>query len=556
MAEPVTLTDIKPIVVSVSGIVAKNKEYDGNTTATLSFDDVKIDGVLKSDKVSVSAKGTFADKYPGKGKEVTISDLVLTGQKAGNYVFAENGKQEKTSADITLEKGAVIDEVDNGDGTKTVKEVEYKDGQPTNKVTEITYDENGVDHIQKITYDKEGQPEKTVTIAMDAEGEISQVVIKDAEGKETVCNDETEVSYGSKKESVEEIKENLKSAGLTDNQVGSVLDSYDITPEEMAFLLKDESSTMELLTEAVKVGETENATGGANVSIVGINGTFNTPKEEVLKVAFTPTEIVEMLASAKKTDVVIEFSEDTSDSDDNAEAKQKINELVGEYEDALTFNLDMYKRVSGSKERTKVTEFEKEIGTSFVIPENIRKENRTYRLIGSHKDVATGVITASEITLSVDKNYNASFATKKLCLMALVYTDDDLKAEKIAKKEAEEKEAAEKAAKEKEEADRLAAEKEAAEKKAAEEKAAAEKAAAEELALTTVTSEEMDKNSILINSELKVVQKASKIDIAWGKVDVCENYDVYVQYCGKAFSEVPDATLDAVTTNISVDKVV
>ena len=656
--------DIKPAAVTVSGIAAESKEYDDNEIAALSFDEVKITGVLKSDQVSVSAKGTFTDKYPGEGKEVVISDLTLTGQAAANYVFAENGKQEKATADITLAKGTVIDEVENGDGTKTVKEVGYKDGQPTNKVTEITYGENGVDHIQKTTYDEKGQPQKTVTISMDTEGEISQVVIKNAEGEELVCNDETQVSYGGQEETVEGIKENLIAAGVTDNQVGSVLDTFEITPGEMAYLLKDAASVDELLTAAVNAGESDEAIGGAKVAAAGFDGALHTSSEEILKLTLTPTEIIQMLASAGTTDVDFELSEAVWESEDNTEEKQKIAELVKEDEDVFSFQCDLYKSVPGSEERARVTEFAKALEAGFRIPENLRKENRSYRLIGSHEDAATGEITAGEIALSVDGNYNASFATDKLCLMALVYTDDEIKSGKAAEKEAAEaeaaeKEAAEKAAAEKEqlekemaekekaEAEKAAAEKEAArkaeeekqasrkavaekaaamkeetekeqaereaarrqaEEKAAAEKAAAEKAAAEkaaaekaaaekaaaekaaaekaaaekaaaekaaaekaaaekaaaekaaaekaaELALVTVTPEDMDKNSLLLNAGLKVVQKASQIDITWGKVDACENYDVYVQYCGKDFSEIPDATLDRDTTSVSISKV-
>ena len=587
--------DIKPVAVKVSGINAENKEYDDKETATLSFDNVKIEGVIKSDKVTVLATGTFADKYPGEGKEVIITDLTLTGKDADNYVFSEDGKQDKTIANITLVSGSVTDRIDNGDGSTTIRETEYKDGQPTNKVTNVTYDENGVSLIEKNTYDDSGELEKSVAFSVNSEREIYQMVVKSAEGEELVCTDETEVTFGSENETVEQIKANLKNAEIDDYQKGSVLDCHDISPEEMAFLLKDEDSTMELLAEAINAGETEDAIGGASVTVDGFDGTFDSAKEDVLKLALTPTEIVEMLASDKTTDVVIKFSEEVQE--DNDEAKEKIAELVTEDEDVFIFSCDMYKGISGSDEYVKVTEFENAIGTSFVIPVKLRKDNRTYRLIGSHKDVARGEVTAAEIALTVDEDYNASFASDKLCLMALAYTDDDIKAEKKAEKEAAEKavkdkEAAEKAAIEKAEAERKTAEKEAAEKEAAKkaeakaaeeakeaakketeakatalktaseketarlaEKKAAEEAAAQELKEITVTPEEMEKNSVQINTKLKVDQKGSNINATWGKVDGCENYEVFVQYCGKAFSEVPDATLDSATTNVVINKV-
>ncbi len=72
---------------------------------------------------------------------------------------------------------------------------------------------------------------------------------------------------------------------------------------------------------------------------------------------------------------------------------------------------------------------------------------------------------------------------------------------------------------------------------------------------STVTAEEMDKNSISINSGLKVDQKASVINVSWGKVDGAENYDVYLQYCGSAFLETPDTTLSSDVTSAEIDTV-
>lgn len=668
--------DIKPISVTVSGITAENKAYDGNETATLTFDNVTISGVLKSDKVAVNAKGAFADKYPGTGKDVILSDLTLTGQDAGNYVFAEDGKQEKAAADITLTDGKVTDESFNEDGSKTISEVEYKDGQPTNKVTNVTYDENGVSLIERNTYSDSGELEKSVAFSVNSDREIYQMVVKDAEGNELVCKDDSDVTYGNKEETVEEIMDNLRNAEVTDYQTGSILDSHEISPDEMAFMLKDESLTRELLTDAIRAGEADGATGGANVKVAGFDGALDTSKEEVLKLALTPTEMVQMLASAETTNVVIEFSEEEP-SEDHADekrdaARQKLHELVNEDEDVYLFHCDMYKSVSGSTERTRITEFATAIGTGFSIPESLRKENRSYRLIGSHEDAATGEITANEITLHVDENFHASFTSNKLCLMSLVYTDDDIKARKVSEKEAVQKEAAEKEAAEREAAEKEAAEKEAAEKEAAQkeeaEKEAAEKEAEEKEAArqevakkatamkevteketaareaaeketeakeaakaeidkrlvdakeeidnnaaldetakyevrkrvdaaaasakneienkgsatkknalesfnnlyqtavadgksatdirirSTVTSEEMDKNTIRMNDGFRVTQKASKLNIVWSKVEGVENYDVYVQYCGKSFADTPDLTVNSNTTSASIDK--
>ena len=50
------------IPVTVSGIKANNKEYDGTTTATLDFSGVILSGVDAGDNVTVTATGSFGDK--------------------------------------------------------------------------------------------------------------------------------------------------------------------------------------------------------------------------------------------------------------------------------------------------------------------------------------------------------------------------------------------------------------------------------------------------------------------------------------------------------------
>ena len=74
--------------VAVTGIMAKNKEYDGLTTdVTLNVDavDLDADDIAAGDDVSfASATGNFADVAIGTGKSVTV-DVVLSGAQADNY---------------------------------------------------------------------------------------------------------------------------------------------------------------------------------------------------------------------------------------------------------------------------------------------------------------------------------------------------------------------------------------------------------------------------------------------------------------------------------------
>ena len=100
---PVQVTDVEIAKkeVTVSGITAGNKTYDGTTTATLDYTDVTIDGKVGSDELTVTATGTFADANVGTGKTVTISEITLNGAGVANYKLAASGNQETTTADIT-----------------------------------------------------------------------------------------------------------------------------------------------------------------------------------------------------------------------------------------------------------------------------------------------------------------------------------------------------------------------------------------------------------------------------------------------------------------------
>ena len=91
---------IKPKEVSVSGITAKDKVYDGKAVAELDYSQAKFDGILVDDALTVSATGTFADSNVANEKSVMITDLILGGKDAGNYVLASTGRQTITTAAI------------------------------------------------------------------------------------------------------------------------------------------------------------------------------------------------------------------------------------------------------------------------------------------------------------------------------------------------------------------------------------------------------------------------------------------------------------------------
>lgn len=131
---------ISPKPVTVSGITAENKPYDGNTTATLKYDKVVFDGILEGDSLTVTATGTFADANAAENKTVNISGLTLGGDSKNNYTLAANGQQTTATATITSKS------LSGDDITVTVTNPTYNSAQqsPTVAVTygEITLVEN------------------------------------------------------------------------------------------------------------------------------------------------------------------------------------------------------------------------------------------------------------------------------------------------------------------------------------------------------------------------------------------------------------------------------
>jgi hypothetical protein len=99
--------DITASSVTVSGITAGVKVYDGGTAATLNTSAATLDGVAAGDKVNLvtsSATGSFADKNVGQNKPVTVTGLSLAGDDAANYTITA---VSTVSASITT-KGLTV----------------------------------------------------------------------------------------------------------------------------------------------------------------------------------------------------------------------------------------------------------------------------------------------------------------------------------------------------------------------------------------------------------------------------------------------------------------
>jgi filamentous hemagglutinin family protein len=97
-AQPSGVTaSITQKALTVSGITAANKVYDGGTSATVDASQAVLTGLVNGDTVTTAATGTFADKDAGTGKTVNLSST-HGGADVGNYTITD---QASTTAAIT-----------------------------------------------------------------------------------------------------------------------------------------------------------------------------------------------------------------------------------------------------------------------------------------------------------------------------------------------------------------------------------------------------------------------------------------------------------------------
>ena len=116
--------------VTVSGIAAENKEYDGGTTATVNASGATITGEVDGDDLTVSvAAGSTFDSADAGSRTVTLGTLTLGGTSAGNYTLAASGNQTTATANITAKNVSI--------SAATVNDKDY-DGNANATVPSVT----------------------------------------------------------------------------------------------------------------------------------------------------------------------------------------------------------------------------------------------------------------------------------------------------------------------------------------------------------------------------------------------------------------------------------
>jgi uncharacterized repeat protein (TIGR02543 family) len=93
LTQPTGLTaNITPKNLTIIGILAINRAYNGNITATLNFSSATLDGTISPDNVTINSSGysaSFTNKHVGNGKDVTVSGIILSGDQSTNYTLSQ-----------------------------------------------------------------------------------------------------------------------------------------------------------------------------------------------------------------------------------------------------------------------------------------------------------------------------------------------------------------------------------------------------------------------------------------------------------------------------------
>ncbi len=139
--------------ITVTNISASNKEYNGNTEATIDVSLASFSGLVDDDTVTVSATGTFSDKNVDTGKIVTLSET-YAGTDRNNYTITSQGS---TTANITAApltySVAANDKTYDGDteATATLTLAGYINTETLTETNSSTFDTKNVGSNKTVT---------------------------------------------------------------------------------------------------------------------------------------------------------------------------------------------------------------------------------------------------------------------------------------------------------------------------------------------------------------------------------------------------------------------
>jgi hypothetical protein len=147
--------------LTVTGITANNKVFDGNATASLNVAGATLAGVIDPDVVTLNttlAAGTFVSANIGNNIVVTVSALAIGGADAGNYSLTQPTATASIFADMTL-PSVTLNNPNGGEGfisgatTVIVWNATDNLTPAANLVLALTYSTNGGTSWNAIAFD-------------------------------------------------------------------------------------------------------------------------------------------------------------------------------------------------------------------------------------------------------------------------------------------------------------------------------------------------------------------------------------------------------------------
>ncbi len=125
--------------LTVTGITAEDKYYDGTTDATIDVSGASLVGVFEGDDVTLDttgAVGVFEDSSVGSDKRVVVSGLEIQGGDMGNYTLV----QPETTASILEQAGTLSATLVDG-------ELLIVDSSPDGAANSMTVTRDGTDLV-------------------------------------------------------------------------------------------------------------------------------------------------------------------------------------------------------------------------------------------------------------------------------------------------------------------------------------------------------------------------------------------------------------------------
>ena len=428
--------------VTVSGITASDKDYDGNTNVVLDYSAVTLGGVLENDTLTVTATGTLESAGVGEQQKVKISNFKLGGDSAANYVLAESGNQTETTATITAKKITVTITSNGGTYGSIVAAAANLSGAVEGDNVPVTLTYTGNDYNSTTVPVNAGSYTVTASIAdsnyvltgkTTANFVIEPKSIKDAKvvlGKGLAANGAEQT------QTVEKVL-------LGDKEIPA--DSYTVTGNTatahgiytLTVTGKGNYKDSVKWTYVIAPAKAEDAPGediaidSGKVKVdVQSEGTVPpatllTDKAELLAMLvnsgdITADELVQ-IANGASVDIVLTVKEaNVSDEVKTAMAQAAKDYTIGQY---LDISLLKYMTVNGSQQAAVALPTTKDALTiSVVVPDALihtdSAVNRTYCIVRNHKgtiDVLDAAFDAAGKTLT--------FKTDRFSIYAIAYKD-------------------------------------------------------------------------------------------------------------------------------------